>query len=85
MAQLASASALGAEGPVFESRYPDKLNKRQRPGVLPVIWNLLFLKKIDKVHPHKNEGWTLSYTLILRLLQITVHGEKAVISLKSIP
>ena len=27
MAQLASASALGAEGPPFESEYPDKKDK----------------------------------------------------------
>ena len=28
MAQLASASALGAEGPPFESEYPDKVNNK---------------------------------------------------------
>ena len=37
VAQLASASGLGPEGPVFESQYPDKIQKQ-----LLIEW-LLFL------------------------------------------
>ena len=33
MAQLASASGLGPEGPVFESQYPDKI-----PAAMPVFF-----------------------------------------------
>ena len=37
MAQLASASGLGPEGPVFESLYPDRQKKRPEFGRFFVI------------------------------------------------
>ena len=37
VAQLASASGLGPEGPVFESQYPDKTEAVMLPFFLSII------------------------------------------------
>ena len=37
VAQLASASGLGPEGPVFESQYPDKIKTGRRVGLYFVV------------------------------------------------
>ena len=43
MAQLASASGLGPEGPVFESQYPDKAEAEMLPlflcDILIALWD----------------------------------------------
>ena len=44
MAQLASASGLGPEGPVFESQYPDIMTKQ--PFVVQAVAFLFILMQI---------------------------------------
>ena len=46
VAQLASASALGAEGPLFESQYPDR-RKRGCPVWTASLYNVALLSPLS--------------------------------------